>query len=1000
VHQLITGIVSASRCFGPVALLFITTTVATAQPVYPVPRLATVTPPGAKTGSTVEVTLSGADLDEVKELVFSDARIKAARLPDPPPPKDDKAKKKTPPPAPLRFKVDVPAAVPPGAYDVRAIGKWGVSNPRVFVVGALPEVAEKEPNSDVPQAQPVEIGTVVHGVVNPRPDVDYFRFAGKKGQRVIVHCASWTIDSKLNPQLQLFGPGDRELASNRNYRNRDAVLDCVLPADGAYLIRLCEFTYLSAGPEYFYRLTLSAGPWLDAAYPPVVQAGAANTIRLFGRNLPGSQPNAGRLVDGTSLEEVTAKVDVPASLGEGQLQVQGIHVPRTGMLDGLEYRLAGPAGPSNAVFLARVQHPVILDNGKNDTPETAQAVTAPCEVCGNIEKAGDRDWYAFTAKKGDVLVLEGFADRLRSPIDLLMHVVKKGSDKPLGIFDDHPDVPAVIGKLHLRTSDPKTRLVVPEDGAYQLMVRSHAADLRHGARHIYRVSIRKEQPDFRLILVGNNDVSTGGCTVRRGGSQDLDVVCLRQDGFDGEVTLSVEGLPAGVACPPQVIGPKQTRTALVVTADRKAALSAGPIKVTGVATVNGAKVVREARAACLVWPAPQNAPPISRLARSTYLAVREEGPYALETSVKGELAAPVGGNATVKLQLQSFAADFKTQVQIESISGPAQANGQPINLKLVLAPGKKDADVKINLPGNSLVGTYNVFQVTPPIRMVVYNRVAELTLPDKAVTLKAGAELPVVVRFARLHGYKGDFKLQAVLPQGFSGASAAEATVPANANEGKLVFKAPASAKPSANAQVKIRAIAKVGSASLTSEIPLILNVVDAKTAPLPPGVAYQTVQLVPAGAGGWKHLPAAQVKGEDWLKPEFNDGGWRSAKAPLGYGEDAIAAKGGTTIGEQGQNLCCRRRFEVAPDLLKQPGVVMRLTIASDNSAVVYVNGVKVDEDTGDHEFTYWNRDVTLPATALRPGANTLAVLVNNTSGSSDLFLDAELTAAVPKKK
>ncbi|MCI0683855.1 MAG: hypothetical protein L0Y71_17250 [Gemmataceae bacterium] len=995
---------------------------AVAQTPYPVPRLATVTPPGAKAGTTVEVTLTGADLDEVQSLYVSDAKIKAERLPDPPPPKD---KKKTPPPAPLRFKVTVPADVPLGIHDVRAVGKWGVSNPRAFVVGGLGEVAEKETNNDVHQAQPVALGSVIHGAVNPKPDVDYFRFAGKKDQRVVVHAAAWSIDSKLNPLVQVFGPDERELASNRNYRNRDAVLDCVLPADGDYLIRVCEFTYLNAGPDYFYRLTVATAPWIDAAYPPVVEAGKPNTITLFGRNLPGGKPSAVGLVESGPLDELAMTLNVPASLGEGQLHVQGTYWPRRGVMDGFEHRLTGPAGPSNPVFLARVQRPVVLDNDKNDTPETAQPVPAPCELCGRIEKSGDRDWYTFTAKKGDVWVLEAFADRLGAPVDLLFQVRQKGKEQPLGIFDDHPDVPAAIGRLFLGTSDPKTRLVVPEDGAYQIMVRTHGSDLRSGARHIYRLSLRREEPDFRLFLLGNNDVSTGGPTVRRGGSQDLDIVCYRQDGFDGEVTVSVEGLPGGVVCPPQILGPKQKRTALVVTAAANAPIATVPLKVTGVATINGAKVVREARATTVVWPAPNNVPPLSRLARSTCLAVRDKGPFALETAVKNELAAPVGGNATVKVQLRALAGDFKTQVQIDAISGPAQSNGQPLNIpKLTLQPGKTEGDVKINLPSNALAGTYNlvfrgvakypfmtdakgkkktnvdVSQVTPPIRLVVYDRVAELTPAQPQVTVKAGAETPLIVRLNRLYGYKGDFKVQVVLPQGFSSVAVPEVTVPGNANEARLVFKAPPNAKTSAGAKVKIRAVAKVSGATLTSETPLSLNVLDAKAAALPPGVKIDVVKLVPAGSAGWKHLPAAQVKGDDWTKPAFNDQAWRAAKTPLGYGEGEIANRQGTAIAEQGQPLCCRKTFDVPAPLLKQAGVTLRLNIAADNSATVYVNGVKVDEDTGDHEFSYWNRDVAVKADMLRPGTNVIAVQVHNSGGSSDLYLDVELAALAPKKE
>src|SRR5690606_12687569 len=106
-------------------------------------------------------------------------------------------------------------------------------------------------------------------------------------------------------------------------------------------------------------------------------------------------------------------------------------------------------------------------------------------------------------------------------------------------------------------------------------------------RLIYRLSCRRPEPDFRLVLVGNPDPSVTGCTVRQGSSQDLLVVCYRRDGFDGEVNLELEGLPAGVTCPPQVLGPKQEETRLVVTAAADAPAGLSEIKIKGTATIDG-----------------------------------------------------------------------------------------------------------------------------------------------------------------------------------------------------------------------------------------------------------------------------------------------------------------------------------------------------------------------------------------------------------------------------
>src|SRR5207248_7906705 len=93
-------------------------------------------------------------------------------------------KKQGPRPGVTKFQVSIGGDVPVGNYDVRLVSKWGVSNPRTFVVGDQIEVLEKEPNNDVEQAQRVPLGCVVNGAITAPNDVDYYVFAGKKGQRV------------------------------------------------------------------------------------------------------------------------------------------------------------------------------------------------------------------------------------------------------------------------------------------------------------------------------------------------------------------------------------------------------------------------------------------------------------------------------------------------------------------------------------------------------------------------------------------------------------------------------------------------------------------------------------------------------------------------------------------------------------------------------------------------------------------------------------------------
>lgn len=166
-----------------------------------------------------------------------------------------------------------------------------------------------------------------------------------------------------------------------------------------------------------------------------------------------------------------------------------------------------------------------------------------------------------------------------------------------------------------------------------------------------------------------------------------------------------------------------------------------------------------------------------------------------------------------------------------------------------------------------------------------------------------------------------------------------------------------------------------------------------------------KTIILLAESTGGWKFLPepvALEKKlGERWIEPGFDDKEWRKGQAPIGYGEEEIGKRKGTTVKEEGVSFLFRREFEAPADLFKQKGVVFRLSVASDDSAKVWINGKLADADpVDDHEFAYWNREVEIDAGLLRPGRNVVSALVKNHVGSSDIYLDMEIAADVPLPK
>jgi hypothetical protein len=745
-----------------------------------------------------------------------------------------------------KFSVSIAADVPLGFYDVRLVNKNGVSNPRRFVVGNLTEVAEKEPNNDVEQAQKVEIGTTITGVISAGTDVDYFSFPGKKGQRVLIHCLTATLDSRLDAEIAVKGPRGNDVGYHRPIPHQDSLVDVTLPEDGDYLIRLNKFTYTVGSADYFYRLNLTTAPYIDAVFPPMIEPGKPAQITLYGRNLPGGKPDPASVLDGQVLEKLTVTVTAPND-GAG-LKYSGLLTPLMGTVDGFEYRLTGPAGASNPVLLTYAKAPVVLENDDNDTPDKAQAVPIPCEIAGRIDKKRDRDWYVFDAKKGDVLMIEVLSHRLGAPTDMYFILRNLATKQDITMQDD--SAPADNLSLRFMTSnrDPAPyRFVAPADGKYHLMLASHTGDNYADPTHIYRVRITKELPDFRLFVMPADETRPDACRLGQGGTHHYTVYAQREDGFKGDILLSMEGLPAGVTCPPQTLAGSMKLTQLVVIAADNAAEATAAVTVVGTAIVNGQKVTRQARYATVTWGVPiqQNIPTVTRLDQELMIAVRDKAPGKL-TAVKDTAIVSLGDKIDIPLKLTRSFPEFKANLQVVPVPGEFPVGMAFANL--TFAAGKDDVNAVVTVGPQTPPGTYNIVfrgfaTISPnakakPVNTIVTSTPVQVTVLPKQVatlsvdnanpTIKTGADGTLIVRVARLFDYNDAFKVELILPPNVKGVSADTLTIPSGMNEAKMILRVPAGTPPANLQNLTLRATAVVnGNVTLTHEIKI--NVIVAK---------------------------------------------------------------------------------------------------------------------------------------------------------------------------
>ena len=688
-------------------------TVRSAEAQLPSAQLGSIFPPGSNPGKTIEVTIAGEDLDDVATLRFSHPGITAKQKMAEPGPFD-----KGPVPTLNQFELTIAGNVPFGVYDVRVIGKYGISNPRAFTVGDLPEAVETESNNKRDEATEIKMPVVLNGQADRATDVDWFKFTATAGQRLLIDCRARRIDSRMDPIVAVFDSVGRELDSNRDSHHGDPLLDFTAPAAGQYFIKVNDALYRGNDGKlfYFYRLAVGVLPHIDFIFPPAGIPGSNGPFTIFGRNLPGGQP-AGLTVNGKPLQKLSVQFPIPSGAAAQTLSLNSRIDPELAGLDGTQYQIEGTQSFSNPAIIGIATAGVVIEKEPNSVPEQAQKVTVPCELAGQFYPLRDDDWVAFDAQAGDVYSIEIISQRMGADTDpsfLIQQVTKDGEGKEqvrqIATVDDAP-IPDAGAAFDIRSDDPFYRFVAPADATYRILIRDSYSAFRTDPRNVYRLSIRKEQPDFRLAAAPCTH--SGGLFLRKGGSKSIQVVACRRDSFDGEITVSAAGLPAGVTCPPAIIGPTQNSVMLVLTAADNAAPATGLIQIVGKSKVGNGEVTRTARAGTLIWPLARrsNSQQVqvsgeSRLSRDIAVSISETeaAPVLLTAGEKQVWETSRGGILKIPYSVVRRN-KFKGNVVMIARHLPANIQARNVTINGNTTKGEYELRLRSNTP----VGTYTFY---------------------------------------------------------------------------------------------------------------------------------------------------------------------------------------------------------------------------------------------------------------------------------------------------
>lgn len=501
-----------------------------------------------------------------------------------------------------------------------------------------PPVKEVEPNDSPRTGQKITLPSTIEGTLDRAGQIDFFRFEARAGQEVGVQLT--VVSGMLDAVLTLTGPTGEQLEETMN-----GVLGHTCTTGGEYAVGVRDRDYRGGS---VYKLDLGKVAVVKTVFPLGVQRGTETEVEVEGVHLggvkrvrvkvpadaapgsrvpvtlPGSPLGNPSVVVG-EFPDVVRRDDTPLSLtvpstGNGRLTKTGSSdlwrfTAKKGerlLLDVEARRLGSPLDPTIEILDAKGKplprailrsvartYSTFRDHdsfGSGIRLETWSELAVNDYLLVNNEiiriralpKNPDDDCQFFS-EGGRRL---GYLGTTPGQLSLGTPMYKVTTHTPgttfppnglplVTLFWRNDDGGAAWGKDSFLAFDP------PENGEYQVRV----ADARgQGAEdYVYRLTLRKPRPDFRVTFTPTEP------SVWQNGGLPIAVNVTRLDGFDDEIAVQLEGLPPGVSAPLTTIPEGENSTAFSLFADGVAKSATTPFKLIAKASIEGKEVVHETK---------------------------------------------------------------------------------------------------------------------------------------------------------------------------------------------------------------------------------------------------------------------------------------------------------------------------------------------------------------------------------------------------------------------
>ena len=606
------------------------------------PHLARIVPCGAQRGTEVDVVLVGQRVGDSQELMFYEPGIRVVKLE----PKNDGT-------------VQARLAVAPdcrlGVHAVRIRSATGISNLQLFSVGALPEVSESEPNNDFAQPQKIPLNVTVNGVAQ-NEDVDHYLVEAKKGQRLSVEIEGIRLGQTFfDPALEILDQRRYVLAGadDTPLVRQDAAVSVVVPADGAYIVRVRESAF-GGSDECRYRLHVGTFPRPLAVYPAGGRPGETLEVRW--------------LAD--ALGERVEKITLPASPAQFALLAQDAQ---------------GVAPSANPFRLTDLKN--VLESEPNDSASQATPCEFPAAINGILGKWGDVDCFRFAAKQGQVLDIRVHARSLRTPVDPVLTVLRANGA-------------AVASNDDTDTPDSYVRFTAPADDQYVIQVGDQLGG--GGPEYVYRVEAAPVQPRLLLTLPERTQFEDIVAPVPAGNRLAFLVGVQRED-FGGPVNLGVQGLPAGMTAEVVNFGPDDSTVPVLLSAAPDAKPSGALVDVVGRHQAGNLAVEGHLRQRTSLVRGANNREVCNHYTERLAVAVAQPAPFSLEI-VQPKVPLVQGGTMELRVRVQRQPG-FQAPVALHMLYNPPGVSS-PVGV--TVPEGQSEGRIPLTADGGAAVRTWKI----------------------------------------------------------------------------------------------------------------------------------------------------------------------------------------------------------------------------------------------------------------------------------------------------